>query len=429
MMEIGNTLIMVGLFITMEAFFSGCEIGLISMNRIKVQQRAAEGISSARQIENLINNPDRLFAVTSLGTNLAVVSSTAIFTGYMVSNFGDKGDIFSFLLISPIILFAGEIVPKIIFQSRADTIMPFMVTPLSLFYKILSPVIDVFAAIQKIISKGFTENNKETGKLVSRDHIFEIIRLDSQTSDLDLTEKKLIHSIFKFGGITADQCMVPLVHINALSDSATMSDAISIANETGLSRLPIFHQRMFNLIGIINTFDLLTVDDDDTPITELIRPAYYIPPNKKIDDLLNELQQRSLHMAIVVDEYGGCVGIVTMEDCLEKIVGEIEDEYDEPEKKIEEYAEGGYLIEGDMEIDPLNEELGLDLPKGDYESIAGLIINSLEKIPAPGDQVIVAGYRLTVKEASKIKINTVILREHIEDLAEEERETSSTNEA
>jgi CBS domain containing-hemolysin-like protein len=427
-MEMGSALILVGLFIAMEAFFSGCEIGLISMNRIKVQQKAADGITSAQQIEHLINNPDRLFAVTSLGTNLAVVSSTAIFTGYMVSNFGEMGDVFAFLLISPIILFAGEIVPKIIFQSRADSIMPVMVSPLSLFYKILSPVIDFFAYIQKTIFKGVTENNKETGELVSRDHIFQIIKLDSQTSDLDLTEKKLIHSIFKFGGITADQCMVPLVHLNALPDTATMSDAIAMANETGLSRLPIYHQRMFNLIGIINTFDLLTVDDNDTPITELIRPAYYIPPNKKIDDLLNELQQRGLHMAIIVDEYGGCVGIVTMEDCLEQIVGEIEDEYDEPEKKYEEYADGGYLIEGDMEIDPLNEQLDLNLPKGDYESVAGLIINSLEKIPAPGDQVVVGGYRLTVKEASKIKINTVILRKHVEETVEEDDELNQTNE-
>ena len=193
-----------------------------------------------------------------------------------------------------------------------------------------------------------------------------------------------------------------------------MADAISMANETGLSRLPVYHQRMFNLIGILNTFDLLTVANDDTAITGLVRPAYYIPPNKKIDDLLNELQQRSLHMAIVVDEYGGCIGAVTIEDCLEQIVGEIEDEYDEPEKKYEEYADGGYLIEGDMEIDSINEQLELELPKGDYESIAGLIINSLEKIPAPGDQIIIEGYRLTVKESSKIKIISIILRKYQE---------------
>jgi len=413
-MDIGYTLILVALFICMEAFFSGCEIGLISINRIKVRQKAAEGNSSARKILNLLNNPDRLFAVTSLGTNLAVVSSTAIFTGFMVSHFGEKGDWLAFLCISPLILFGGEIIPKIIFQSRADTIMPFMVNPLNYFYSILAPVIDFFTGVQRSLFKRMLDDKNEVGAWVSREHIFQIIKLDAQTSDLDLTEKKLIHSIFKFGSITAEQCMVPLVHLHAISHTSTMADAISMANETGLSRLPVFHQRMFNLIGILNTFDLLTVANDDTAITGLVRPAYYIPPNKKIDDLLNELQQRSLHMAIVVDEYGGCIGAVTIEDCLEQIVGEIEDEYDEPEKKYEEYADGGYLIEGDMEIDSINEQLELELPKGDYESIAGLIINSLEKIPAPGDQIIVEGYRLTVKESSKIKIISIILRKYQE---------------
>jgi putative hemolysin len=167
---------------------------------------------------------------------------------------------------------------------------------------------------------------------------------------------------------------------------------------------------MFNLIGIINTFDLLTVPQDDSPITEMIRPAYYVPPNKKLDDLLKELQQRGLHIAIVVDEYGGCIGIVTIEDMVEEIVGEIEDEYDEPLKKYEIYDEDGYLIEGDKEIGSVNEDLKLDLPEGDYETMAGLMIENLEKIPTAGDQVVINGFRLTVKEASKRKINSIIVR-------------------
>ena len=189
-----------------------------------------------------------------------------------------------------------------------------------------------------------------------------------------------------------------------------MREANQIANETGFSRLPVFHDRMFNLIGILNTFDLLTVPQDDSPITDLIRPAHYVPPNKKLDDLLKELQQRGLHIAIVVDEYGGCIGIITIEDILEEIVGEIEDEYDEPLKKYEVYDKGGYLIDGDKEIGAVNEELELDLPEGDYETLAGLMIGNLEKIPAAGDQITINGFRLTVKEASKRKINSIILR-------------------
>ena len=196
-----------------------------------------------------------------------------------------------------------------------------------------------------------------------------------------------------------------------------------------------FHERVFNLIGVLNTFDLLTVPEDDSPITELIRPAYYVPPNKKLDDLLKELQQRGLHLAIVVDEYGGCTGIVTIEDIVEEIVGEIEDEYDEPLQKYTAYDEDGYLIDGDKEIVSVNEELKLDLPEGDYETIAGLMIENLEKIPTAGDQVEIKGFRLTVKEASKRKINSIIVRKISSEyppkpsqhISSESAETDSTN--
>lgn len=410
-MELGLTLILVFACILIEAFFSGCEIGMIAINRFKMEQQAEEGNSSARLILNHLSNPERLFATTSLGTNVAVVCSSAVFTGYMLTHFGDWGDLFSMLIISPVILFGGEIVPKVIFQSRADKIMPFFIHPLNLICRIVAPIISVFSVtynffLRLILGKAHKVNLTP----ISREQIRHVTHPSSLTSELDLDEKKMIHRIFNFGETRVEQVMVPLIQTYAISDAATLREANQIADETGFSRLPVFHERMFNLIGIINTFDLLTVPHDDSPITDMVRPAYYVPPNKKLDDLLKELQQRGLHLAIVVDEYGGCTGIITIEDILEEIVGEIEDEYDQPLKKYEVYDEDGYLIEGDKEIGPVNEELSLDLPEGNYETLAGLMIEELEKIPVAGDQVIAGEYRLTVKEASKKKINSIIVR-------------------
>ncbi|MDH5762141.1 MAG: hemolysin family protein [Nitrospinota bacterium] len=410
-MELGTTLILVLICILVEAFFSGCEIGMISINRFKLEQRSAEGSISAAMILDLIGKPERLFATTSLGTNVAVVCSSAVFTGFMITHFGEWGDFLAMLTISPIILFGGEIIPKVIFQNRADSIMPFLVHPLNLFCRLLSPVIIIFSTIYNfLLSLVLRGSHKVSLTPVSREQIQYISHPDSLTSELDIDEKKMIHRIFNFGEIRVDQVMVPLIQTYAISDGATVREANQIANETGFSRLPVFHDRMFNLIGIMNTFDLLTVPQDDSPITEMIRPAYYVPPNKKLDDLLKELQQRGLHIAIVVDEYGGCIGIVTIEDMVEEIVGEIEDEYDEPLKKYEIYDEDGYLVEGDKEIGSVNEDLQLDLPEGDYETMAGLMIENLEKIPTAGDQVVINGFRLTVKEASKRKINSIIVR-------------------
>ena len=405
-----TTIFWVLLAIAMEAFFSGSEIGMVSVNRIKMQKLAEEGNSSAQAILKLLDNPEKLFTTTSLGTNLAMVTSTAISTAFMVNKFPEFGEWIAMLIVFPLVFFGGEIIPKVIFQNRADSLMPIMIHPLNLFHNCMGPIIKWLSHTSQHLTSRVPENVTEKTFTFSRDQLRKVLSLESQTVDLGTTEKKIIHNIFNFGELIAEQCMVPLVQMTAIKDTANMREAHEIANESGFSRLPVFHERMHNLIGILNAFDLLDQEMDNTPITGLIRPAHYIPPNKKIDDLLKELQQSGLHMAFVVDEYGGCIGLVTIEDLLEKIVGEIEDEYDKPEELYKPYAEGGFLIEGSTEISVLNETLGWNLPGGDFETIAGLVIDRLEKIPHPGDQVLAGLYRLTVKEASKRKIQSLIVR-------------------
>lgn len=407
-MELSTTLTLIGMLILMEAFYSGSEIGMIAINRIKIKQKADEGNSSAIIVLNLLKTPEKLFATTSLGTNLAVVSSTAIFTAYMVTHMGEQGELWAMLILSPVILFAGEIVPKMILQNRADTIMPILIRPLNLSLKLLSPVINFFTCISGFITQKLIRLPQENGTSFSRDQILQVLSLDSQTIELDATERTMIHKIFNFGEITAEQCMVPLVQLTAMQDDSTLEEAHQLAVESGYSRFPIFHERMHNIIGVLNTFDLLNQPTDDSSISHLVRPAHYVPPNKKIDDLLKELQHSGLHMAVVVDEYGGCTGLITVEDLLEEIVGEIEDEYDKPELQFKPYSGGGYLIDGEMEIDAINETLQLNLPTGDYETLAGLILNRLETIPQPGEQIVVNDIRLTVKETSRRKVQSVI---------------------
>ena len=409
-MDFATTLILVFLGILMEAFFSGSEIGMVSVNRIKMKQMAEDGNSAARSILKLLENPERLFTTTSLGTNLAMVASTAIFTAFMVTHFGDSGEWMAMIIISPLIFFGGEIIPKVIFQHRADSIMLLMIYPLIFFYKVLSPFIIWLSKASAKFTNQVQLASAQEHKTFSRDQLRQVLSLESQTVDLGVTEKKIIHNIFNFGELRAEHCMVPLIQMTALKDTATLTEAHDVANDSGFSRMPIFHERIYNLIGILNTFDLLDQPVDNTPITSLIRPAYYIPPNKKIDDLLKELQQRGLHMAIVVDEYGGCIGLITIEDLLEKIVGEIEDEYDKPERTYEHYADGGYLVDGSTEISVLNDSLNWDIPSGDFDTLAGLTIDRLERIPNPGDQIMVGLYRITVKEASKRKIQALIIR-------------------
>ncbi|GJL79751.1 MAG: membrane protein [Nitrospinaceae bacterium] len=409
-MDFITTLIIVLVALLFEAFFSGSEIGMIAVNRIRMKQKADEGNSAAVKTLALLESPEKLFSTTSLGTNLAMVTSSAVVTAFLVAQFGHAGEWMAVLILTPVVLFFGEIVPKMIFQNRPNSSMLIMVKPLNFFCNLFSPVVNFFTHTSSFLINKLIGQGETTEKTLSRDQIRQVLSVDSQAVGLDQAERKMIHKIFNFGEISVEQCMVPLIRITAIDDTATLNEALEAANESGFSRLPVFHERMYNLIGIINTFDLIDKPADESPISELVRPAYYVPPNKKIGDLLRELQQRGLHMAIVVDEHGGCVGIVTIEDLLEEIVGEIEDEYDKPGKGYEHYADGGYLIEADMEVNVINDTLNMNLPTGDYETLAGLAIHHLEKVPNSGEQVEVSGYRLTIKEASKRKIQSIIVR-------------------
>ena len=424
-MELSTTLILISVFLLMEAFFSGSEIGMIAINRIKMKQKADEGNVSAKIVLNLLDTPEKLFATTSFGTNLAVVSSTSIFTAYMVTHMGKQGEIWAMIILSPIILFGGEIVPKMILQNRADSVMPILVKPLNLSLGLLSPIISFFTSISGYITHKIIRLPHTNGKSFSRDQILQVLSLDSQTMELDATERTMIHKVFNFGEITVEQCMVPLVQLIAIKDDSTLEEAHQLAVDTGYSRFPVFHERMHNIKGILNTFDLLNQPIDNSSISHLVRPAHYIPPQKKIDDLLNELQKRGLHMGVVVDEYGGCIGLSTVEDLLEEIVGEIEDEYDKPEQQFKPYSGGGYLIDGEMEIDAINETIKLNLPTGNYETLAGLILSRLETIPQSGEQLIVNSVRLTVKETSRRKIQSIIALKILE---EEKADSPSTDE-
>ena len=395
-MDFATTLILVFLGILLEAFFSGAEIGMVSVNRIKMKQLAEDGNSAARSILKLLENPERLFTTTSLGTNLAMVASTAIFTAFMVTHFGDSGEWMAMIIISPLIFFGGEIIPKVIFQHRADSIMLLMIYPLIFFFKILSPFITWLSKASAKFTSQVQLASAEERKTFSRDQLRQVLSLESQTVDLGVTEKKIIHNIFNFGELRAEHCMVPLIQMTVLKDTATLTEAHDVANDSGFSRMPIFHERIFNLIGILNTFDLLDQPVDGTPITSLIRPAYYIPPNKKVDDLLKELQQRGLHMAIVVDEYGDVLGLVTLEDLLEEIVGEIEDELEREEPPVLQISEGIVVVDARLPLDEVNELLQTDLEGDGFDTIGGLVYQRLGRIPSFGDAVDYDGFRIEV---------------------------------
>ena len=244
---------------------------------------------------------------------------------------------------------------------------------------------------------------------VTREEILLLAKLNQKKLELDKEEKKMIDRIFEFKTSAVETAMQPLINIAAVSESTTLAQAKAIIAETGYSRLPVYHDRIFNIIGIVSAFDILRQKDLSVQAAKIMSPAYYTPYSKKNSELLKDMQESGVHMSVVVDEYGAAIGIITNEDLLEEIVGEIEDEYDQPVKSYEILGEKQYLFDASMEIDSINEQLDLNLPTGDYETLAGFLVEAVEEIPRKGAKIGVGSYLFKITDADRRKIKSVEL--------------------
>jgi putative hemolysin len=236
-----------------------------------------------------------------------------------------------------------------------------------------------------------------------------LVRLTDRSSALGVHERRMIRRIFGFSDTRVRDAMIPLVEVVALGDHASVDELIQAIREHGFSRIPIFQDNIHNIVGWVNALDVLSMPPGERSFRQLIRPAYYVPETRRIGDLLKDVQQKGIPLAVVVDEYGGSVGIVTIEDMIEEIVGEIEDEYDARERLYEVLPDGSFRIDARMEIDAINEILGLPLPTGDYATLAGFILAELERIPQRGELLMHDGLMLEIEEAT----NRTVERVHV----------------
>lgn len=394
-------ILLVVVFIALEGFFSGSEIAIVSANRIRLRHWAGKGDKRAQRLLALLETPDQLLATTLVGTNVSVVVASTLATVALIYMFGTHGELFALALMWPLALVFGEIVPKTVFQENADRVALWVVKPLGWAMFCFRPLIAFVGGVARIL---VTREEVTRSPFVTKEEIESLLRGSERAVDLEVGERRMIRRIFEFGDAPVKEVMVPLVDLVAVPDDATPETVIEKITESGFSRIPVYQEEIFNIVGLINAFDLLSLPEDVTTIEEIVREVHYVPEAKRKDDLLRELQQKRMQMAVVVDEYGGAVGIVTIEDLLEEIVGEIEDEYDAYRAWYQELPDGSHLVDARMELDHLKEELGLELPRGDYETLGGFLINYLETIPRQGTVVTVGRVRLSVREADERRV-------------------------
>ncbi|HNZ07674.1 MAG TPA: hemolysin family protein [Candidatus Cloacimonadota bacterium] len=401
---IGTALLMLLAFSFM---FSGFETGMISINQINLEHKARRNRSAARLLA-FIRQPDRFLGTTLIGNNIVNVLLASLST-YLVHRIDTPWlpAKYSAILIAVIVLSFGEIIPKAIFRDHAETIVPRFFPILLFFYYLLKPLVYLVSLLNSGLRRFLKLDARGDFNYLTRDDLTFLLS-QTQSDPSEQPQMEMIEDALEFREQVARNVMVPRMDIVAIPGSATIEEAIAIAREEGFTRYPVYGQNLDDIIGVLIIYDILKRDcTKEMTAEQIVHEPLFAPENTDLDVLLKEMQQKHRTMAIIVDAYGGTAGIVTMEDILEEIVGDIEDEYDaeeEEDKDVEQISANTWLAQADVEIDHLADEHGIELPEGDYETIAGLILDKLERIPHQGQFISVPPYRLQVLQATDKKI-------------------------
>ncbi len=393
--------------ISCEGFFSGTETAMVSVDRARIRALAEQGSKSAALVEAILQTPEKFFSTTLLGTNIAVVLSNAIATLLIIEYLGEQYQYITILIMTPLILIFGEIVPKTVYRYHAEQITTHLIYPLKAISVIFYPLVVILTSLTRLLMRLFGMGSAQFRPHATREDLENYLDMWNIRGYLRTAERKIIERIFDFSEIDVEDIMIPLVNIKTLEAGDSVDNAISLARKTGYSRIPVYEGEVYNIIGIVHAFDLLTANEKTQTLKDLMRPAPYVPSSAPIDELLKQLRTEGKSIAVVVDEYGGAVGIVTIEDILEEVVGEIYDEYDKEERLLVRTGRDEYLVNARMEIDELNDRLNLQLPKDDYETLAGFLLKHMERIPRVGENFQFANLEFVISKADKRSIKEV----------------------
>jgi putative hemolysin len=386
------------LCIVLSAFFSGSEVALISINEAKVRTLIDQKVRGALALEKLKRNTDHLLITILIGNNVVNVGAAAIATSIAIERYGDVGVGIATGVVTIIMLVLGEIGPKTYAARSTEKFALISSGPILFFSYVLSPIIGLYDGIKRL----FSIQAEITTPAVTEEEIKQWIDVGEEAGTIEEEEHEMLYRVFRFTDTTVREIMTPRADAVMIEEGVTLEESINTFNETGFSRIPVYHNQMDNITGILNVKDVfgaLYSGRKVAAIKELVYEPCFVPESKRIDELLNELQVRKLHMAIVLDEYGTFAGIVTVEDILEELVGEILDEFDEEAPPVQEVEPGVYVVDARAWVDRLNETLEIALPlEENYETIGGLLIDRLGHIPHRGEVVVIpeTGIRLIV---------------------------------
>lgn len=422
MIELLLWVLLILLCIFAVGFFEGTEIAMVSVDRARIKALAEQGSKRQARLEKVLHTPEKFLSATLLGTNISEVLGNAIATFLIMHYLGDQYKYITIIIMTPIMLILGQIAPKTIYRYHAEQITPYLVYPLEVISTIFYPFVMFLSWVTRFFVKVTGLERAQIRSYATREDLENYLDMWNIDSSLRTAEKKIIERIFDFSETEVEDIMIPLVNVEALEVQDTIDKAIDLAQKTGYSKIPLFSEEAYNIIGIVHAFDLLTARQKTLTLKDIMRPAPYVPNTAPVDELLRQLRTEGNSIAVVVNEYGGTIGIITIEDILEEVVGEIYDEYDNEEHFFVQTGKDKYLVNARMEIDELNDHLKLQIPKNDYETVAGFLLKHMEKIPRVGERFRFENMEFAVTKADRRSIKEVSIS--ISDISESEDDST-----
>lgn len=395
-------IITLALLLLLSGFFSSSELAYVVSNKLKIELRARKNRIAAKHAQYFINNPQTFFSTILISNNIINITFASLITIFLakIYNFSEL----SILLISTVLLLLfGELIPKYIAREFADRLILIASIPVRVFSIILAPIVKLTDSISLLLIR----NNslaEEVSEIIHRDEIHSLIDEGSEVGNVDEEESDIIKNIIDLGDQKVYEAMTPRTDIVGVSLDTQMQDVLNVFMQSGYSKLPVYEDNLDNIKGVIHVYDMFKNPKD---LNEIIREVMFVPETKKTLDMLREFLDNRVSFTIIVDEFGGTEGILTVEDIIEEMFGEIRDEYDEDPDVCKKVDENTYVLSGKIEIDFLNEEYELNIPEGDYETIAGYITTKIGRIPAKGEKIKIDNYQFIILHASKIKINLI----------------------
>ncbi len=403
-------LMILALLVALSAFFSGSETALLSLDSLRIQYLVAKGRPRARLLESIRKHPDRLLGAILVGNNLVNIAASVFATVFFVRFYGEHGELLTILILTPVILVFAEVCPKTFAARNPERVSFWVVRPIKLTMVLLGPVVWLVTGMARLMNR-FSRSETD-GESISEDQIRTMISVGEQAGVVGQDKRRMLHGVFELSQIRVRDIMIPRPEVVGIEVSTPFGEVLQIAQQASHSRLLVYEQSLDQVVGVIHSKDILNYvhRPEDFSLRDVARAPYFVPESQRISGLLQAMRQQRMHLAVVVDEYGGIEGIVTLEDIVEEIVGDIQDEYDADEVLFRELGPGRFLISGSAPLRDVNQKFELQLSEEHATTLAGFLLHCLGTIPARGESCQAQGAVFTVRRVVDQRIESIELK-------------------